>query len=400
MPIHSHAVEIVQKLVRAGHQAFFAGGWVRDYLMNHPSDDIDIATSASPEEILDLFPNTILVGIQFGVIIVSIEGHQYEVATFRKDIDYQNGRKPEKIERASAEEDALRRDFTINGMFFDPIDEKLYDYVGGKKDLEMGVIRAIGNPDERFFEDRLRMIRAIRFAARFNFHIDLETQSAITSNAETLFPAVAMERIWQEFSKMSAYPHFDRALIELHRFNLLQTIFPDLKWRKLKDLELHVLPISRYPLGTPTAFFLLELFPEASEEELLGLGKYLKAPNKDFEILGFYLRHAPFSLSQKDSHLTRFYAHPFHENCLQVYASRLPDAEQFLSDHRTNKERLKDHINRIVAKRPVISSQFLMLHGVRPGIQMGSLLKKAEELSIDLNIGDPKALYAKLMEQQ
>ena len=174
-----HAKSIVAKLSRAGYTAYFAGGWVRDYVMGHPSEDIDIATNAAPAEIMDLFPHTILVGLAFGVVIVVIEGHQFEVATFRKDLQYIDGRHPQGIEMSTPREDALRRDFTINGMFYDPLEEVIHDFVHGQEDIRLGIIRTIGNPHERFFEDRLRMLRAFRFSSRFSFSIDPETQEAI-----------------------------------------------------------------------------------------------------------------------------------------------------------------------------------------------------------------------------
>lgn len=401
MPIHSHALDIVKELNRAGHIAYFAGGWVRDYLMGHPSDDIDIATSASPEQILDLFPRTILVGLQFGVVIVSIDGHQYEVSSFRKDFDYHDGRKPSRIELTSPEEDAKRRDFTINGMFFDPLEEKVLDYVGGAEDIKRGLIRAIGNPDERFFEDRLRMIRACRFAARFDFHIDLETQEAIKNNALGLFPSVAMERVWQEFCKMSAYPRFERGLIELHRFGLLQLLFPELHVKKLKELEELVQPIAHYPKKTPTIFFLSELFKDLSIEEMIELGKYIKAPNKEIELLAFYLESSPFSLNKTPFSLAKFYAHRHAELCLEVFAARLPPQEKaaFLSEHEKMRKKLSMHIDRLQKKSPVLTSQFLKDKGISPGIGMGAILKKAEELSINENIDDPTILFKRVQEK-
>ena len=157
---------------------------MRNTLIGQPVDDIDIATSASPEEILDLFPNTLVVGIAFGVVIVQMEGHAFEVATFRKDIEYENGRTPSRIEWCAPREDALRRDFTINGMFYDPLEHKVFDYVGGVDDIKKRVIRTIGDPYERFREDRLRMVRAFRFSLRFGFVIDKLTQEAIRANAE------------------------------------------------------------------------------------------------------------------------------------------------------------------------------------------------------------------------
>lgn len=188
MPTRAFATSVVKRLVDAGHIAYFAGGWVRDFLMKHPSDDIDIATSASVEQIQSLFPKTIPVGIAFGIVIVVEQGHQFEVATFRKESGYLDGRRPTNIEPASPEEDSQRRDFTINGMFWDPLQEKLYDYVEGQTDLKKGIIRAIGDPHQRFLEDRLRMIRAARYATRFHFPIEIETRQAILAHPRVFFP--------------------------------------------------------------------------------------------------------------------------------------------------------------------------------------------------------------------
>ena len=179
MDKHPEALKIVQTLTQAGFIAYYAGGWVRDNLLNYPSDDIDIATNAPPEKVQALFPRTIPIGLSFGIILVVMDNHQYEVAAFRQDFDYLDGRRPSRIEFSSAEEDAKRRDFTINGMFYDPIQEKLLDYVGGQKDLELKTIRAIGDPHERIKEDRLRMIRAIRLSCRFQFAIDPLTEKAL-----------------------------------------------------------------------------------------------------------------------------------------------------------------------------------------------------------------------------
>jgi poly(A) polymerase len=275
------------------------------------------------------------------------------------------------------------------------------DYVGGVEDIKKGVVRAIGNPDERFYEDRLRMIRACRFAARFDFHIDLETQEAIKNNALGLFPSVAMERVWQEFCKMSAYPRFERALVELHRFGLLQILFPQLHVKKLKELEELVQPIAHYPKGTPTLFFLSELFQDLSKEEIVDLSKSLKAPNKEIDLLSFYLEAYPFSLEKSPSTLSRFYAYPQSGLCLEIFAARLePQAkEKFLSAHEKMKSKLSKHIERLHNKTPVLTSQFLKAKGIPPGIKMGNLLKRAEELSINENIDDPELLFKRVREE-
>lgn len=231
------AKQIVQTLVKAGFTTYFAGGWVRDYLMNHPSDDIDIATEAPVDVIQKIFPKTIPVGLAFGIVIVVVEGHQFEVATFRKEKAYVDGRRPTHVESATPEEDALRRDFTINGLFWDPLTKTLYDYVEGQKDLTLGIIRAIGDPHARFLEDRLRMIRAVRYSTRFNFTIEIETDQAIIAHAKSLFPSVAIERVWQEFHKIARFGKLDISFLELYRLGLLTTIFPELQKLKLQELE-------------------------------------------------------------------------------------------------------------------------------------------------------------------
>nr|NGX45091.1 CCA-adding enzyme [Chlamydiota bacterium] len=276
MSFLSAATSVVKRLQQAGHIAYFAGGWVRDYLMEHPSDDIDIATSATTEEVEALFKKTVPVGVAFGIIIVLQEGHQFEVATFRKDRGYVDGRRPSGIDPATPEEDAVRRDFTINGMFYDPITEALYDFVGGAEDIQRGVIRAIGDPDARFGEDRLRMMRAVRYSTRFNFPIEEATEKAIRAHAFELLPSVAMERVWQEFKKMSRFAHFDTGLITLHDLGLLATIFPDLKKTSLAEIARRVQHIESFPKGAPTFGELLELFPDYALEEILDLSEYLK----------------------------------------------------------------------------------------------------------------------------
>ena len=241
-----YAQDICRELRQSGHIAYFAGGWVRDHLLGIESADIDIATDATPEEIVKIFPDHVLVGAQFGVVLVLYGPFQFEVTTFRQDVLYENGRKPsEVLLKSSPEEDAKRRDFTINGMFFNPVTEELYDFVGGKEDIQKKSIRSIGKADERFQEDRLRMLRAIRFAHRFGFTIEEETRKSIAKCSHTLLPAVSMERIWQELCKMRAYPLFKEALLEMHALGLLSTIFPPLKNVSEQELFLRLKEIGR-----------------------------------------------------------------------------------------------------------------------------------------------------------
>lgn len=387
------ATEIVKKLVRAGYIAYFAGGWVRDYVMKHPSSDVDIATNAPPEVILDLFPRTNLVGLAFGVVIVAVNGHQFEVATFRKDIGYTNGRKPDKIELAEPQEDAKRRDFTINGMFYDPIEEEIYDYVGGVQDIKEGVIRTIGSPYERFVEDKLRMIRAFRFAARFGFVIDPETEKGIIENADSLFPAVAMERVWQEFKKMTLSPRFDWALIEMHRMGLLQVIFPSLAATHHNDIKHRVLSFGKFPKNCPPVIYIRGLFPNATLDELLDICTYLKMSVNESRLMEFVYKSYLLFKEETDAEKTRwvhFYVHPQFQYVLEAYAAGLSEEEgrAFLEKSLQRREELSHHIDRIDKKMPLVTSRDLIQYGILPGKTMGVLLKEAEKIAITHDLHD------------
>ena len=184
------AARVVEELRAGGHVAYFAGGCVRDMLLGLEPKDFDVATDAPPERVRKLFRNSQAVGAAFGVILVRTGGSSVEVATFRSDGAYLDGRHPEHVRFTTAEEDARRRDFTINGLFFDPISGDVIDYVGGREDLAARWIRAIGEPGARFAEDHLRMLRAIRFAARFDFAIEANTAAAICSGSTSFFSSV------------------------------------------------------------------------------------------------------------------------------------------------------------------------------------------------------------------
>ena len=223
----SIAKEIVAKLQHAGFAAFWVGGCVRDFLLGREPQDFDIATDAKPESVEKLFRKTIPVGKKFGVIIVVENGIQFQVATFRAEADYQDGRRPEKIEFANAEADASRRDFTVNGLFYDPLTEKIHDWVGGENDLRAKIIRTIGAPEERFGEDHLRMLRAVRFAAQLDFEIEPKTFAAIKSLAPKI-KIISAERVRDELLKLFCPPHASRGLVLLRDSGLLEHILPEL----------------------------------------------------------------------------------------------------------------------------------------------------------------------------
>jgi poly(A) polymerase len=405
MPTTPLATAIVKKLAEAGHTAYFAGGWVRDFLMQRPSDDIDIATSASVEQIQALFPKTIPVGVAFGIVIVVQDHHQFEVATFRKDRGYTDGRRPTGIDPATPEEDAERRDFTINGMFYDPLQKKLLDFVNGQQDLKKGIIRAIGDPHARFLEDRLRMMRAVRYSTRFDFPIESETLKALIAHSSSLLPSVAMERVWQEFKKMSQFAHFDTGLVTLHRLNLLPTIFPSLKGVPTEEIEKRVRAIPNFPKDAPTLAELLELFPNHSLDDLLQLCDYLKLSNQERFFVHFY-HHATTLIAMPEEwqnnlekiEWAQFYANPSSDLCLHIIAARYPQDQRapFLEKHAKRRDSLLQAINRIQEHNPVLQAEDLIREGIAPGKKLGLLLREAERLSANQNLEDPHALLALL----
>jgi poly(A) polymerase len=204
-PPHATAVEIVRRLQTAGFSAFWVGGCVRDFLLGREPGDYDIATSARPEQVEKLFKRTVAVGRKFGVMVVVESGQPFQVATYRAEADYRDGRHPEQVAFGDAEADAQRRDFTVNGLFYDPIAEKLHDWVGGEKDLRAKIIRTIGVPEERFAEDHLRLLRAVRFAAQLGFEIEPQTFAAINRLAPKI-ELISAERIRDELIKLFAAP--------------------------------------------------------------------------------------------------------------------------------------------------------------------------------------------------
>ncbi|HZV34959.1 MAG TPA: CCA tRNA nucleotidyltransferase [Verrucomicrobiae bacterium] len=227
MSLRDTATEIVRRLQSAGHSAYWVGGCVRDYLLGREPQDYDVATSAVPEQIESLFSRTIPVGRKFGVIIVLKDDHQFQVATFRAEADYQDGRHPQHVTFADAKADASRRDFTVNGLFYDPVAKQLHDWVGGEADLRAKLLRTIGSPEERFAEDHLRLLRAARFAAQLDFQIEEKTFAALKANAPKIH-TVSAERVREELMKLFRPPYAARGLDLLRDSGLLPEILPEI----------------------------------------------------------------------------------------------------------------------------------------------------------------------------
>src|SRR5256886_1536036 len=225
-PMEEVAREVAARLRESGHIAYFAGGCVRDMVRRLTPKDFDIATDATPETVENLFPRTYAVGAHFGVIIVLENGFQFEVATFRSDEAYVDGRHPSAVHFSSPEEDAKRRDFTINGIFYDPVAEKVIDFVGGRADIAARMVRAIGEPAQRFADDRLRMLRAVRFATVLDYKIDNQTWAALVANAVSI-NEISAERIREELVRIFLSPNRMRGWDLLDSSGLMRAILPE-----------------------------------------------------------------------------------------------------------------------------------------------------------------------------
>lgn len=238
--IDSGALRVVETLRRAGFQALLAGGCVRDLALGRAPKDWDVATDAGPEEVAALFEHTVAVGAQFGISVVVLGADHYEVARFRRDGPYRDGRRPASIEPADARADALRRDFTINGLFYDPASGEILDYVGGQQDLHAKVLRAIGDPAARFAEDDLRLLRAVRFAARLGFAIEPATWDALCARAECI-AGVSAERLRDELTLLLTEGGVVLGLRLLDQSGLLQAVLPEVAAMRgvPQDAEFH-----------------------------------------------------------------------------------------------------------------------------------------------------------------
>ncbi|HRW58117.1 MAG TPA: CCA tRNA nucleotidyltransferase [Chlamydiales bacterium] len=394
------ALEIINKLTSHGYKAYFAGGYARDLLLNIPSDDIDIVTDALPNEILDLFPKTLQVGINFGIVVVIHNHKQFEVATFRKETKYKDGRHPSSVSFTSEEEDAKRRDFTINGMYYNPLTNKIIDYVDGKKDLKKKIVRAIGNASHRFAEDRLRMLRAVRFAARFNFTIEEETFHAIQKYADQLFPSVSIERVSNELIKMASNKSFGLSLKLMLDLHLLKTIFPSLENHSSNEIIKRIEKIEKTPLKTPFIIKLSFLFEEASLEEKINLCKFLKLSNNAIKNISFFHKAYHLFLNDQidDYFLCHFALSSLANITIDVISTLFdaPKAKNFLKNYEESLIRLKPYIERLANKSPIIDSKFLTKKDIPPGPKMGKMIQEAEKISILEKITDPEELFRRI----
>ena len=266
------AIKILRKLRSNGFEALLAGGCVRDMLLGRRAKDYDVATNAQPEEVTELFERTLNVGAKFGVIIVLIENQQVEVATFRTETDYVDGRHPGSVKFTTAAEDASRRDFTINGMFYDPLTKEVIDYIDGQADLRAKIVRTIGRPADRFSEDYLRMLRAVRFSTQLDFAIEPLTWSAICTNSSNI-AQTSGERISIELEGILVNPNRSEGASILFNSGLAEVIFPGL-FSKHRKIAIEVLGQLREKIDFPLA--LAGLFVGCETDFAIEMSRILK----------------------------------------------------------------------------------------------------------------------------
>ncbi|QXE26737.1 CCA tRNA nucleotidyltransferase [Chlamydia buteonis] len=398
------AKKILLKLRNAGYQAYFVGGCVRDMLMGKPIEEIDIATSAPPVIVSTIFPDTLALGAAFGIIVVKENNLLFEVATFRSDENYKDGRHPERVIFSSMKEDALRRDFTINGMYYDPFEEKLFDLVEGRRDLDKRVIRAIGHPKLRFSEDKLRILRAIRFSSSLGFTLDPATERAIIKEAPSLVCSVSPERIWQELKKMLKKNPYE-ALSLLIQLKIITVIFPELRDIPPSLLRTSIEFAKRLnPLDFPEICFLLPLFQGVSEEAACVAFTRLRISNKDLKLIQLWYQALPHfqNVSNNRVFWAHFLASPTANLFLSLFSATQKDLakqQNFIARVQELEERLEQFIVRIKTASPLVSAPDLISRGIAPGRLLGDLLKEAEILSIENECHDKEKILTLLKEK-
>ncbi|NOX59159.1 MAG: CCA tRNA nucleotidyltransferase [Planctomycetes bacterium] len=281
---------IIETLQGSGHRALLAGGCVRDRLLGRVPKDYDVATDAVPKRVCELFRRTKKVGAQFGVVLVALKGHDIEVATFRSDGEYRDGRRPESVTFSDAMHDAQRRDFTINGLFFDPVTDELVDHVGGQKDLQAKRIRCIGDPDQRFAEDHLRLLRAVRFAATLEFEIEPATFKAMTALSGQI-AIISPERIRAELSLMLTSIHRERAWGLLCESGLVDHLIGGFAWNDAGRASVRA-TLAELPADAMFPLALAVIFSGAGSHEAIKACRRLRCSNEETSIVRRLIEYA------------------------------------------------------------------------------------------------------------
>ena len=374
------AIKVNRRLNRNGFQALLAGGCVRDMLLGKRPKDYDVATNAQPKDVIGLFKRTLKVGAKFGVVIVLLEGRQVEVATFRTETGYNDGRHPSVVKFTSAAEDASRRDFTINGMFYDPLKEKVIDYVDGRADLKKGLIRTIGKAKERFSEDYLRMLRAVRFSTQLGFAIEPVTWSAICSNAKNI-TKISGERIAIELEVILANPNRSMGTSMLAQSGLAKAIFPGLVG---KQVEFAITVLAQLRKQVDFALALASLFAGCTTEFASQKCKILKLSRSQNKHIKFLLANRGRLLEDRMalSRLKIILAEPYFWDLYELQRAIQkagPDGAEGIAALGRLRKRIKDLGDIELRPKPLLNGHHLIRLGAVPGPALGQL---AQELYI------------------
>ncbi len=420
------AIDVVKRLQSAGHQALWAGGCVRDELLGLVPKDYDVATDAPPDVVRRLFRRTVAVGAAFGVVEVigpRVDGEHLivQVATFRSDLGYSDGRRPDAVVFSSPQDDALRRDFTINGMFFDPIKEELIDYVGGQDDLHHRILRAIGDPRQRFAEDKLRLLRAIRIATRFDLTIEPETAAAIRAMADQI-TVVSAERIADELRKLLVERHRARGVQLLDELGLIKPLLPemlplkntphregqvghDTLWVHIGKVLAQLGDSASFPLAL--AALLHETGQPAQRAARLAaeIADRLKLANAEKDRTAWLienqngLRDAP---SLPGSVLKKLLAHPGIRNLLTLHRAEALANGESTAHVEFCESRLATWTENDLNPPPLVNGNDLKMAGLKPGPRFKEILDAVRDAQLDGTITareEALALARELMER-
>jgi poly(A) polymerase len=374
------AIEIIRELRHHGHEAYLVGGCVRDMVMKIEPADYDIATSAHPEEIMQIFPRTRSIGVQFGVVLVIYRGHPFEVATFRSDEAYVDGRRPTGVVFTDAKQDVLRRDFTINGLLYDPISETVIDYVDGQSDIRARIVRAIGDPHARFEEDKLRILRAIRFGARLGYTIEQQTWNAVQAMAPKIHQ-VSGERIREELGRILTEGQAALGMRTMDASGLRKEILPELVWNDHVEHSLRFVKTGAQPdfaMG-----ILLHDTPVNDVQKIVERLKFSRAEMNHIIALVENLPRFSAIRQMSVSSLKRFFRTSRFEDHLALARIHLITAGSDLSDydfaHRKQHEWSDDDIRPV----PLITGDDLIQMGFTPGPQFKQILTRVEDEQLE-----------------
>ena len=374
------AIEIIRELRRHGYEAYLVGGCVRDMVMQIEPADYDIATNARPEDVSRIFPRTEGVGAQFGVVLVIHRGHPFEVATFRSDQEYTDGRRPTGVVFTDAEQDVLRRDFTINGLLYDPIGGGVIDYVHGQEDIEAKIVRAIGDPHARFEEDKLRILRAIRFGARLGYTIESRTWDAVRAMAPKIHQ-VSRERIRDEIVRILIEGQAARGFRMLEESGLRAQMLPELSWTDHIEKSLGMLPARAeedFAVGV-----LLHETPVADVQSVVERLRFSRAEMHHVIALVENLprfsevRQMPVSTIKRFLRLDRFHDH------LELARIHRVTRNQDLADYNFVRNKRREWSETDIWPEPLITGDNLIMMGFTPGPAFKEILTRIEDEQLE-----------------